>query len=163
MTLHFRELDIEIPNLTELSDEYKTDEIERLMNLGKYEWKVQLKNYEFHMGSLAEWEWREIYRKLSGLDLVAKDRLIRLEVLVKAIISLRDFTTNKVWEFRNPHQKVYLRNILLSADKVIIDELYEGYLYGERIALEKFKKDLKDISERVTSDFFGQSGGLQDI
>lgn len=163
MALHFRPEDIEIPNFDELPSEFKVEEIEKLINLGKYEWRVQLYNYEFKFGTLAEWEWREIFRKLSGLDLVAKDRLIRVEVLVKAIISIKEFTTNKVWEFLDASSKVYLRHILLSLDRAVIDELYEGYLYGEKIALERFKKDLKDISERVSSDFFAQFGGSQGI
>lgn len=152
--IHFRGEDIEIPNLNELPKEYAIDEIEKLINLGKYVWKVQLKNYEFKMGTLAEWEWREIYRKLSGLDLIAKERLMRVEVLTKAIISIKDFTTNKEWEFVEAHQKIHLRSILLAMDKAVIEDLYNGFLYGENIAIQKFKEDLKDISERVTSDFF---------
>lgn len=160
MALDIRLTDFEVPNINELPPEYNVAELLELLNLGKKEWVVQLYNYEFKMGSLWEWEWREIYRKLSGLDLIAKERLIKVEVLNKAIIQIRNNSTNKIWEFIKEDQKVVLRHLLLSMDKKVIDELYEGFMYGEEIALKQFKSKLNEISRRVSDDFFGQSGNL---
>jgi hypothetical protein len=154
--IDIRLTDFEVPNLNDLPSDYQ--DLLDLINLGKYEWVVQLYNYEFKMGSLWEWEWREIYRKLSGLDLLAKDRLIKVEVLTKAIIEVKSYSTNKTWEFKEESQKVILRHLLLSMDKKVIDDLYEGFNYGEEIALKKFKEKLEDIKRRVKSDFFVDFG-----
>jgi hypothetical protein len=154
--IDIRLTDFEVPNLGDLPSDYQ--DLLDLINLGKYEWIVQLYNYEFKMGSLWEWEWREIYRKLSGLDLLAKDRLIKVEVLTKAIIEIKSYTTNKTWEFKEESQKVILRHLLLSMDKKVIDDLYDGFNYGEEIALKKFREKLEDIRRRVKSDFFVDFG-----
>lgn len=153
--IDIRLTDFEVPNLEELPEELDVQSIMDLINLGKKEWTVQLFNYEFKMGSLWEWEWREIYRKLSGLDIVAKERLIKVEVLTKAIISLKSYTENREWNFKEAKDKVYLRHILLALDKKVIDELYAGFLYGEELALKQFKSNLEDITKRVKGDFFG--------
>jgi len=158
MPVDIRLTDFEVPNLNDLPSDYQ--DLLDLVNLGKYEWVVQLYNYEFKMGSLWEWEWREIYRKLSGLDLLAKDRLIKVEVLMKAIIEIKSYTTNKVWEFKEESQKVILRHVLLSVDRKVIDELYEGFSYGEEIALKKFKENLEDLKRRVKGNFFGDFGSF---
>jgi len=158
MSIDIRFTDFEVPNIQDIPEDYK--DLLDLINLGKYEWIVQLYNYEFKMGSLWEWEWREIYRKLSGLDILAKDRLIKVEVLTKAIIEIKSYTTNKTYKFKDESQKVILRHILLSLDRKVIDELYEGFSYGEEVALKKFKQNLEEIRRRVKSDFFADFGSF---
>ena len=158
MAVNIRLTDFETPDLDELKEFFGAeDDIIKLLDLGKHEWTVEVLGYVFKFGTLWEWEWREIYRKLSGLDIVAKEKLLKVEVLTKAIIELIT-PSNKKYTFVKEEEKVALRHLLLSLSPRVIDDLYAAFNYGEEIALKKFKSEVKELERRVKVNFFVSYG-----
>ncbi len=146
-----------------LQFEYPTqEEVQEFLDLlevHRGEWKVQLAGYVWSMGTLWEYEYRWIFRKLNGMDPITKERLLPLEILNAAIVEIQRLSDGIVFSFRYETNKTKLRHLLLSMSPMIVDQLYKAYQIGESHYKEEFQKKHKDDIERITKGFFVEFGG----
>jgi len=146
-----------------LNFEYPTEETLQdfleLLNEGRVEWKVTLAGFIWTMGTLWEYEYRWIFRKLNNMDALTKEKLFPLEVLNLAIVEVQRLSDNKVISYRFETNKVDLRHLLLSLSPMIVEQLYKAYQIGEARAREEFQKKYKENIENIERGFFVEFGG----
>ena len=128
-----------------------------LIDIGAKVWGVEYGGYLFHFSLLQEWEEREIARRLSGLDLQSKAKLIQLETLVKAIISITD-KTNTQHQYLTMEKKEELRHLLLAVRPPVIEYLYNAYVWGANRLRQEIEETYGKLEQIAEKGFFVSSG-----
>lgn len=149
--------DFDYPSLSELSPDVFSFWKE-FLDAGKSEWEVEFIGKHWKMGSLWEWEEREIVRKYANYPIGVRDRLSKVDVLVHSILEVRDISSGVSYSFEKEEDKVLLKHILLSADPYIVDLLYQVYLIGQTRNRERLARKYPEISKILANDFFVSFG-----
>lgn len=147
-------LNFEYPTVEELND------FQELLSIGRAQWKVELGGFIWTLGTLWEYEYRWIVRKLNNLDAVAKEKMLPLEILNSAIMEVQRLSDNKIFRFQYEANKVQLRHLLLSLSPFMVEQLYRAYSIGESQAKEEFQKKYSESIEKISKGFFEESGGF---
>lgn len=153
--MSFQNMDIEYPD-SKVIEEVR-EFFANLIDIGADVWGVEYGGYKFYFAMLQEWEEREIYRRLSGLDTEAKIKLIQLETLVRGIIKVVT-PSNQTVPYLSTSEKEQLRSILLALKPPVIEYLYRAYLWGAnkvRARIEELYGKLEEVEKR---GFFESSG-----
>jgi len=146
----------EYPRLDKLDRDFLAQFTE-LINLGSDTWTVEIGGYTFEFGLLSEWEERAVLRRTSNLDALTRNKLLRVEVLTQAIISIESPQKVK-HSFLQLEEKVVLRIVLLSLKPDVIDYIYGAYEWGAQKARAEIQSKLGKLEEVVSKGFFGQLG-----
>jgi hypothetical protein len=133
-------------------------EFQDILKVGRKDAEIQLFGYSWHMFTLEEWERREVIKRISGYDPLSKVRLSRVDFLTQTITEVTRQSDNKKFNFATSDTKPILRNILLTLDSKVIDELYEAFSLLEEVAQNEFERLYAKHRETLRNDFFGLPG-----
>ena len=146
----------EYPNLDLLEEKF-LQSFQDLINLGSETWRIEILGNYFTFGRLKEWEEREVFRKTVNTDPITRSKLLKVEILEKAIISVQT-ATGQEYSFLDAKDKIRLRSILLSLSPEVIDYLYSAYEWGAEQIRAMIQEKLPKIEEVLDKDFFVSSG-----
>lgn len=141
-------------------------EFQDILTVGRKDAEIQLFGYSWHMFTIEEWERREIIKRMSGYDPISKVRLSRVDFLTQTITEVTRQSDNKKFDFSTSDKKPILRNILLTLDSKVVDELYEAFSLIEEIAQNEFESKYAKYRDVLKNDFFGlpgESSGLSSL
>lgn len=141
-----------VPNLGEIPQDYLAG-LDDLLNLGKEEVEFDLYGYRWTMGTLWEWEEREIESSLSGYDIGARIRLQRVEVLNRSITKIVNPYGHE-WHIETALDRAHLRNLLLSLDPNVLIYLYNIYVRMREVATRRFERNYNQLEEVFKQPFF---------
>jgi CRISPR/Cas system-associated protein Cas5 (RAMP superfamily) len=129
-----------------------------ITKIGNKEWVFEVFSKRWTMSTLKEWEFREIARRLNGLDTFSAERISRIEYLVMSIVRIEDLATGEILDFYGTETKEILRHFLLNCEEFIISELFQAYLIGSNYARIEFEKRYSGLREKLIKEF-----GLLDV
>jgi len=138
-------------------------DFQKLLLVGKKDAEIQLYGFMWHLCTVEEWERREVVRRIANLDTISKIRLAKVEFLTQAIIEVTRIPERTKFDFTTSDKKIVLRNLLLTLDSKVVDELYECYALLEEMAQREYDEKYPGLKEQIKSSFFGSAGESSEL
>lgn len=115
----------------------------KIIGLGKGSIDIEILDYKFKIATLEEWEEREIRKRYKDVTFDVYLRLSKVDILTHAIMEME--SGDKILTFDKEDKIPQLRNILLYLSPMIIDKLYNAYLFLQEKVEEEFNAKYSSI------------------
>jgi len=115
----------------------------KIIGLGKGSIDIEILDYKFKIATLEEWEEREVRKRYKDVTFDVYLRLSKVDILTHAIMEME--SGDKILRFDKEDKIPQLRNILLYLSPMIIDKLYNAYLFLQEKVEEEFNAKYSSI------------------
>jgi len=122
----------------------------KIIGLGKGSINIEILNYKFKIATLEEWEEREIRKRYKDVTFDVYLRLSKVDILTHAIMEMK--SGEKIFKFDREDRIPQLRNILLYLSPMILDKLYNAYMF----LLEKVEEEFNAKYSSIDADLLDQ-------
>lgn len=122
----------------------------KIIGLGKGSVDIEILDYKFKIATLEEWEEREIRKRYKDVAFDVYLRLSKVDILTHAIMEMD--SGGKLLKFDKEDKIPQLRNILLYLSPMILDKLYNAYMF----LLEKVEEEFNAKYSSIDADLLDQ-------
>lgn len=112
-------------------------------------------NFKFVLAPLREFEQRIVAMRIANYDNATKELLKRIEVLTYSIVAIVT-PSGTAFEFLDIHEKIILRNLLLSFPPDIVEYLYLAYQLVEAEQKKRISEIIGGNPQEVLAKGFFQ-------
>jgi hypothetical protein len=130
------------------------NELVDLLTLLDDKWSCEMYGKKWTFQRISEFEQRDVQKRTNNMDMITKNYIQRVEILVRTIVEIVDNKTQVVISQKDWSDAPLLGSLLLGLDPLIISDLYEAYRIGSEQLQERFRKQHPEISDVLKQSFF---------